>query len=410
MKIRYLTAALAGALAMTACSTTDPNAESGGVRTAGGVTDTEINIGVLTDLTGPFRTSSPIHITQMRAYWKAKNDAGGVCGRTVNMDVRDHGYDPQKAVSLYRGMSGDVVALQQVLGSPVVAAILPLAEDDGLYVGGMGWASVAAGYEVAQIPGSTYSVEAANAVDYFVEELGVKRGDRIGHVYFTGDYGGDALKGAQHAAKAHGVEIVPLEITPQDTDLSAQATTLTRRGVSAVLLSAAADQLTSLAGVLASQGTNVPLIGNTPTFQPGTLNTPARQALLDNAYALTPVAPYDSDAAGVKKARDLYAKADPDGVIGWEVPLAYAQAELLFQALRTACDAGDLTPEGVVKAMRSQSNVDTEGIFPGPLDFTKLGEPPTREVFISKVDDKAKGGLRPLTTLNGESAQSYEFK
>lgn len=417
MRTRYLArsfVAVAAAIALAACSTTDPNAGGGGgpqdVRTGNGVTDSEINIGMLTDLSGPFAAGASMQVTLKRAYWKAKNEAGGVCGRKVNIDVRDHGYDPQKAVSLYRGMSSDVVALQQVLGSPVVAAILPLAEDDDLYVGGMGWTSVAAANRVAQVPGSTYSIESANAVDYLVDELGVKKGAKIGHVYFVGDYGGDALKGARHAAKARGVEIVPMEITPQDTDLSAQATALTRQNVSAVLLSAAPAQLSSLAAVLASQGTNVPIIGNTPTFHPDLLNSPARKALLDNVYSITGIAPYASDGAGVRRAREMYEKAAPDGDIGWEIPLAYAQAELLFQALRTACDNGDLTPEGVVKAMRSQSDVETDGLFPGPLDYTKVGEPPTREVFISKVDANAEAGLRLLTTLHGPSAKSYRFE
>jgi ABC-type branched-subunit amino acid transport system substrate-binding protein len=399
-------------LAVTACSTTKPEAAGGGggdVTTGNGVTDSAINVGVLTDLSGPFAAGAAVQVTEFEAFWDKVNADGGICDRDVQVQVQDHGYDPQKAVSLYRSMAPEVVALQQVLGGPTSAAVLPLAQQDSVYVGGVGWASSALQYENNQLPGASYSIEGANAIDYLIDDLGVAKGDSVGVVYFVGDYGSDALAGAQHAADERGLTIVPQEITPQVTDLSAQASALVKEGVKAVVLAAAPAQLASLAGVLSAQGANVPIVGMNPTFGPSLLQTPAADALLANTYSITSVAPYASDAAGVKKANDLYTSADPEGEIGWEVPLAYGQAELLQQALQGACDAGDLTPEGVVAALGSASDVDTEGVFPDGLDFTNTGESPTRTVFISKVDGSAGGGLKLLDTLEGPSAKSYTF-
>jgi ABC-type branched-subunit amino acid transport system substrate-binding protein len=327
----------------------------------------------------------------------------------VRMDVQDHGYDPQKAVTLYRSMASKVVALQQVLGGPTSAAVLPLAQADGLYLGGHGWASVALRYENAQIPGSTYSVESANAIDYLVDKLAVSTGQKVGVVYFTGDYGNDSLAGAKYAADRRGLQIVPQEITPRDTDLSAQASALKRAGVSAVILGAAPVQLASLAGVLASQGVNVPIVGNTPTFGPSLLATPAGPALLKNFYTVTSIAPYSVDRPGVKKATDLYASADPGGMKGWEVPLAYAQAELLTNAMKAACDAKDLTPQGIVHAMRQTSALDLQGLFATPLDYSDPKQPPTRTVYVSRASATAAGGLQVLGTFEGPSAKSYQF-
>jgi ABC-type branched-subunit amino acid transport system substrate-binding protein len=417
MKRALPTAIAAACLIALAACTTDPGAAGGGgggpgeVRTGNGVTDTTIALGVLTDLSGPFAASSPVHVQEMQAYWDRRNSEGGICGRQVSMQVQDHGYDPQRAVSLYRSMAPNVLALQQVLGSPVVAAILPLASEDSLYMGGMGWASVALPHEVAQVPGTTYPIESANAVDYLVDDLGLAPGSAIGHVHFVGDYGSDALKGSQHAAAARGLTVVPVEITPRDTDLSAQAAALQQAGVSAVLVSAAQAQLGSLAGVLAALGMDVPVVGNTPSFSPSLLDTPARQALVDNFHAITSVAPYTADGEGVRAAVELYRAAAPaDPAPGWEVPLAYAQADLLASAIQGACDAGELTPEGVVRAMRTTSNLDTGGIFPGPLDYTQVGQPPTRAVFVSRVDPAAEGYLTLVKTLEGPSAQSYAFE
>ncbi len=409
--LRTLAAAAAALLALSACTTqrSDGGGGGGDLRTGKGVTGSEISIGMLTDLSGPFAAGAAVQVTEKRAYWDARNAAGGICGRQVRLSVQDHGYDPQKAVSLYRSMAPEVIALQQVLGGPTSAAVLPLAEQDSVYVGGVGWASSALQYENNQLPGASYSIQGANAIDYLVDELGLAEGDSVGVVYFVGDYGSDALAGAQHAADERGLTIVPQEITPQVTDLSAQASALVEEGVKAVVLGAAPAQLASLAGVLSAQGANVPIVGMNPTFGPSLLQTPAADALLANTYSITSVAPYASDAAGVKEANDLYATADPEGEIGWEVPLAYGQAELLQQALEGACDAGDLTPEGVVAALSEASDVDTDGVFPDGLDFTEPGESPTRTVFISKVDGSAEGGLELLDTLEGPSAKSYTF-
>ena len=202
---------------------------------------------------------------------------------------------------------------------------------------------------------------------------------------------------------------MPQEITPRDTDLSAQAAALQEAGVSAVILGAAPAQLASLAGVLGSLGLDVPLIGNTPTFGPSLLDTPAGPALLENFYTVTSIAPYSLDEPGVQEATELYTEADPDGDLGWEVPLAYAQAELLRAALESACEAGDLTPEGVVAAMRETSGLDTRGLFATELDYTDPAQPPTRTVYVSRASADAPGGLEVVDTFQGPSAEGYEF-
>jgi ABC-type branched-subunit amino acid transport system substrate-binding protein len=296
-----------------------------------------------------------------------------------------------------------------VLGGPTSAAVLPLAEQDGMYLGGHGWASVALQYENAQIPGTTYSIESANAVDYLVDELGVAEGAKVGVVYFVGDFGSDSLAGAEHAAAERGLEVVPVEITPRDTDLSAQVSALREADVSAVILGAAPAQLASLAGVMGSLGMDMPIIGNTPTFGPSLLETTAGPALLANFYTTTSIAPHSLDAPGPQAARELYETAAPDGELGWEVPLAYAQAELLRVALEGACEAGTLTPEGVVTAMRETADLDTEGLFATPLDYTDPTQPPTRTVYVSRADAEAPGGLAVVDTFEGPSATSYAF-
>ena len=275
-----LAAAAACLFAVSACSTTEPEAAGGGgsgdVETGNGVTDDTIGIGVLTDLSGPFAAGAAVQVTEFQAYWDQVNADGGICDRDVEMQVQDHAYDPQKAVSLFRSISSDVVALQQVLGGPTSAAVLPAGRPGEPLRRRRGLGEHGAGVtRPTSCPGASYSIQGANAIDYLVDELGIAEGDSVGVVYFVGDYGNDALAGAEYAAEERGLTVIPQEITPATTDLSAQASSLVQDGASAVILAAAPGQLASLAGVLASQGADIPIVGMNPTFNPALLKTPA---------------------------------------------------------------------------------------------------------------------------------------
>ena len=53
--------------------------------------------------------------------------------------------------------------------------------------------------------------------------------------------------------------------------------------------------------------------------------------------------------------------------------------------------------------------MDTGGLISGPLDYTKLGEPSTRSIYIARPADVI-GGLKSLPgTFESDTAKSYQF-
>ena len=164
--------------------------------------------------------------------------------------------------------------------------------------------------------------------------------------------------------------------------------------------------------MLASQGADIPILGMNPTFNPSLLRHAGRRRPAGQRATASPASrPTPPTHPGVQAANELYTAADPDGAIGWEVPLAYAQAELLRTALEGACEAGDLTPEGVVAAMREgDSTSDTDGLLPDGLDFSHGGRVrrPGR-CTCPRSATRAEAGLELLDTYEGPSAQSYTF-
>lgn len=385
-------------------------AGGGAVKTGPGVTDSTITLGALMDLTNVFAANSKSIIQGANLYWKERNSGDKVCGRTVKLDVQNTDYDPQKAVSLYRGMSSNILSISPVLGSPVVSALKPLVDKDHVLTQLAGWTSEVLPDPNMQITGGTYDIAMINAIDWLMRSKGLKSGDTIGHIYFEGDFGGDALRGTEFAAKQHGLKVVKEQITPTDTDLTTQVNQLKKAGVKAILLSAANPQTSSVASVASSIGLDVPIVGNAPIFTPALLKTPAAKALEANVYTVTSMAPPSLDAPRVKKFLTAFQKAYPkqDPIQNGSM-FGYASAQIMGAVLDKACANKDLSREGVLKAFHSISAYDTQGTVAGTLDFTDPAEPPSRTDYVSKVTAGVPGGLKVVGEAF-ESATAKKYK
>lgn len=390
-----LAAALAALLlAATGCSSKADSAKStgdgaDGVKAGPGVTDKVIRLGALTDLTGPYATLGK-SIVQAQQMWADEvNARGGICDRRVEIVVKDHGYDVQKAVTAYADLSTDVVALPQVIGSPVMAALLDDIERDKVLTFPQAWAASLLGRDAVQVLGTTYDIDMIAAVDFLTRAKGLKKGDTIGHVYFEGDYGANALEGAQWAGKKAGLKVVGQKIKATDTDLSAQVSALRKEGVKAILISAGPAQTASLVGVAASRGLKVPVVSSAPGYAPQLMKTPAAPALTALLNVVSAAPAVSSDLPGVRKMVASYQKKYPGSLVDSGVLSGYNAAQLTGNDLKKACENGSLAREDVVKAHRSQSAVDV-GLGTAQ-NFSDKAQPASTSTYVHKPDAKAVG-------------------
>ena len=377
----------------------------GSVKTDKGVTGKEISLGLLTDLSGVFAALGKPIVQGTQMFWDEQNANGGVCDRKVKLIVKDHGYDPQKAVVQYRDLSQNVVGLQQLLGSPITAALLPTLKSDSMLSMLAAWPSSLLSNDFIIEIGASYDIEMINGLDKLLQDGKIKKGDKIGHVYFEGEYGENGLKGSKAFAAKNGMTIVEQKIKATDEDMSGQVAALKRAGVKAIALTTAPTQMASVAGIAASQGLNVPLVGNNPTFDPALLKTPAAKALEANAYIVASATAFNGDGETTKKVADAYTKKYPKETPKASVQFGYAQGKVMYEALNKACENKDLTRAGLVKAARTLSNVDLGGLTAGPLDYSKVGEPSSRTVYISRPAN-VPGGLK----IDGSPVESDEAK
>ncbi|MGW7415973.1 ABC transporter substrate-binding protein [Streptomyces sp. NPDC054863] len=415
---RFTTAAAAAlltlALVATGCSSKAGTGSAGkedsqGVKAGDGITDKVIPLGVLTDLTGVYASLGK-SVTQSQQLWaKQLNAAGGVCGRKVELTVRDHGYDPQKAVSAYTELEPKVAAYVQFIGSPFVAAVKKRVEtqDKGLILP-QAWSASLLGSSYVRVVGATYDIETINAIDFLLTRKLIAKGDRIGHVHFEGDYGENALQGSKYAAEQAGLTIVEQKIKPTDNDMSAQVTTLKKAGVKAIVISAGPRQAASLVGVAAAGRFAVPIIGNNSAFAPQLLATPAGPALQKNYYVAASTLPIGSTEPGPAALAKAYKAEYPEDSLDNGVAAGYSAGKIFEEVLKRACADKNLTREGMAKAVRSMKAFDNG--FGMTHDFSDPMAPSTRQSVIAQPDAKTPGGLKVVQDATASKpAEGFEL-
>jgi ABC-type branched-subunit amino acid transport system substrate-binding protein len=413
--LRVLAVSVVLALSLSACgskgssSTSSSGGSSGSIKAGPGITDKTITLGVLTDLSGVFAPLAGPLTKANQMFWSDQNAKGGVCNRKVSLIIKDHGYDPQKAVVQYRDMSPNIAGLEQLLGSPITAALLPTLKQDSMISLLSAWPPSLLSNDFIIEVGAPYDIEQINALDYLKSKGMIKSGDKIGHVYFEGEYGEGGLAGTKYFASKNGMSVVQQKIQATDEDMSGQVAALKRAGVKVIAVTTGPKQLASIAGIAASQGLNVPIVGNNPTFDPAVMASPAAKALMANAYISASISAWTLDKPQVKKVGDdfvaKYGKKDAKA----SVQFGYAQAQVMYEILKKACANKDLSRAGIVKASHQLSGVNTGGLIAGPLDYTKVGEPSTRTVYLARPAN-VTGGLKQLPgTFESDLAKNYQL-
>ncbi|MFE5996424.1 ABC transporter substrate-binding protein [Streptomyces sp. NPDC056454] len=416
MKLRALTAVVAAlTVTLVGCSgkATEgkgDDQDKAGIKTGPGVSSSTISLGVLTDMTGVYASLGK-SVTQAQQLWaKQINAKGGICDRKIELTVRDHGYDPQKAIAGYTELEPKVLGFAQFIGSPFVAAVEQRIDgkDKGLVLP-QAWSANLLGSPYIRVVGATYDIETINLIDHLLGEKRIAKGDKIGHVYFEGDYGENALTGSRYAAKEAGLTVVEQKIKPTDNDMTAQVAALKQAGVKAVVVSAGPRQAASLVGVAAATGFDVPVVGNNSAYAPQLLKTQAGPALLKNYYIASSTLPIGDPGDGPSLLAKEYASQYPNDVLDNGVVAGWTAASIFGEALDKACDNKDLTREGIDKALLTIKGYGTE--FGVTHDFSDPAAPSTRESVIMKPDATLPGGLKVISPASvSEAAKSFTMK
>ncbi|PRZ41732.1 amino acid/amide ABC transporter substrate-binding protein (HAAT family) [Antricoccus suffuscus] len=412
MRKRFAVTATVGVLALaitTGCSTKGGSGGaattgSDGIKTDYGVSDTEITLGELTDHSGAFKIGG-LSVSQGAQVWVDEiNAAGGICDRKIKIDSQDMGYHTDKAISLYAAQKDRILGMMQLLGSPMIAALKGQLNSDKILFIPASWASTNLDVETLLMIGASYDVETINGMAFLQKQGLIADGDKVGHIYIDGEYGANALAGSKFYAGKHNMTVVEQKLTATDNDMSATITKMKSEGVKGLMLSTSTAQLGSIVTQAKNQGLDVPMVGNNPSFDAPLMDTPAAAAM-DNYYLSNYSVPFADPAMADVAAKF---KAQFTDIPNKTVGLGYLSGLLWQGILEEACDAKDLTRDGVIAASKKVTKLETQGIT-APLDFSKVGEPSTRATLILKPDASVDGKL--VTVQKAEaSKEATEYK
>jgi hypothetical protein len=150
--------------------------------------------------------------------------------------------------------------------------------------------------------------------------------------------------------------------------------------------------------VAAANGTNQFFVGSNPTYSPALMKTAAAGALQKSYVVVQSIAPFSSTDPGPSKVRNEFNASFPNATPSAFVNYGYAQGELMAQVLDTACANKDMTRKGLLKAFQSIKSFDSKGLV-APMDFSRPGQPPARQVMVLKPDPAVAGTLTVVAPL-----------
>lgn len=375
-----------------------------------------IQIGLLSDLTGPFSPLVAPVVAGQEAYWANVNANGGINGLSVVLDARDTAYDVAQTVQVYDELKGQVAAIGHSTGTPQTLAYNDQLQEDGILAIPLtwysGWTDPAINANLMH-HGMPYCLEAMNAIEWMVNETG---GTTIALASVPGDFGLDSMAGAKLAAEALGLEIVSdgsgTIIPGQDQKPVADA--IVQSGADIAYVTASPTPFSEVYGQAIAQGYVAAWSGAGPTYNPAFLATPLADALARDWYGTFYVDGWSGDSDGAAELREIMTAADPDIQPTELYAEGFVEAKILHAALLKAYENGDMTQSGILAAAKSLDNVEFDGLAPSEK-YTGTADEQVQRVnmlFHVSAEDLAAGGSGTVVVdpaYTGELAKNYEF-
>ncbi|HEY4172466.1 MAG TPA: ABC transporter substrate-binding protein [Rhodopila sp.] len=332
-----------------------------------GVTDTEIVIGTITDLSGVTAVQGVNNSDAIRMAFDEANAAGGVNGRKIKYIVEDNQYTvPRSVQAMNKLLNSDNIFLAlSDGGTPMndanmptqfaknVPNVFPLTSARSMYepYNKLKFAQFASYYDQMRA-----------AVKYFAQTKGRKK---FCVAYQDSDFGKDVLAGVVAETAALGLKVVATTAhRPTDTDFNGAMEKLHDAGCDAIMMGTIVRDTNIIIQTARKMNWNVDLVGQFASYDTAVASLPG--GATEGFYCMTPALyayPDDPRPAVQDFAKHYKARYGREPNFHGEV--GYTAAQLVLLALKNA--GKDLTTGGFIKGMESIH--DYTDIFGSKLSF-----------------------------------------
>src|ERR1700761_4347404 len=332
-----------------------------------GVTDNEIVIGTITDLSGVTAVQGVNNADAVRMAFDEANEKGGVNDRRIKYIVEDNQYQVPRAVQAMNKLlnSDSVFMTIDNGGTPMndanmpaqfaknVPNVFPLTAARSMYepYNRLKFAQFASYYDQMRA-----------AVKYFATQRGRKA---FCVMYQETDFGKDVLAGVVAQTEAMGMKVIATTAhKPTDTDFNAAVTKLHDAGCDAIMLGTIVRDTNIIIQTARKMNWNVDLVGQFASYDTAVATLPG--GATEGFYCMTPalyVYPDDPRPAVQDFAKRYKARYGRDPNFHGEV--GYTAAQIVLLALKNA--GKDLTVDSFVKGIEAIH--DYKDIFGSELSF-----------------------------------------
>lgn len=320
---------------------------------APGVSEREIVVGSIQDLSGPIALLGAPVRDGMQMRFDDANAAGGVHGRKLRLVVEDAGYDPKKGVLAARKLiqRDRVFAFLANVGTPVVMATMPLIVDAGrphLFPFSPHESTYAPRHPLKFQMFAPYQDYMDAATRHMVQTHGYKRTCLL---YQDDDYGLEVMKGVEAAlAKLKQPLVEKTSYKRGATDFSSQVARLRGAGCDFMVLATVVRETVAAVSEARRTGWNVDMLVTASGYSAQTHELGGKA--VEGLYGVTVLPhPYEDGANGqladwIRRYRERFGAA-PNV---WSV-MGYGVADLFVKAADRA--GRDLSVERFTAALES---------------------------------------------------------
>ena len=348
-----------------------------------GVTDTEILVGTITDLSGVTAVQGVNNANAVRLAFDELNEQGGVNGRKIRYIVEDSQYQVPRAVqAMNKLLNNDRVFMTiEDGGTPMNNATFPMAIEKGvpkLLPLSAARSMFEPFHKLKFSQYSSYVDEMRAGVKYFVEQRGKKN---ICAMYQDTDFGKDVYAGAVMQTEAMGMKVVATTAhKPTDTDFSAAIAKLREANCDLITMGTIVRDSTLIIATVKKIGWNVDLLGQVASYDTAIAEAPGNVA--EGFYSMSPsLYAYPDDPRPDIKAFAQRYKAKYGVDVNYLGEMGYTSAQIAIEALKRA--GRDLTVDSLVKAMESIH--DFHDLFGGTYSFSATNHHGATAAFLSVV-------------------------
>jgi branched-chain amino acid transport system substrate-binding protein len=350
-----------------------------------GVTDSEILIGTITDLSGVTAIQGVNSANAIRLAFDDANANGGIHGRKIRYIVEDSQYQVPRAVQAINKLlnSDKVFFTIEDGGTPMNNATWPMAIEKGVPKL-LPLSPARSMYEpLHRLKFSQYAsaVDQVRAgVKYFVEQRGKKS---ICLMYQDTDFGKESLIGVNLQTEAMGMKLTASTAhKPTDTDFSANVAKLHEANCDLIVLGTIVRDTVLIISTARKLGWNVDMMGQIAAYDTAVAEAPG--GVGEGFYSMTPsMYAYPDDPRPEVRAVMQRYKARYGVDINYLGECGYTSAQIALEALRRA--GRDLTVDSLLHAMESLT--DFHDLFGGTYTFTSTNHHGATQAFLAVIHD-----------------------